>query len=407
MSVVPRASCFELSPYATISLMITTLIIFLLILSVLVLIHEAGHYLASRAFGVKADEFGYGLPPRIIGFVKVGKKWKRVGLRDQKQYEHTIWSLNWLPIGGFVRIKGEQGEGEHDKDSFHSHPIWQRIVILSAGVGMNWILAVVLISVGLMIGTPGVVDDLPAGADIRQHEISVMEILPGSPADKAGIKPNDAIVKIGDVPAEKLEQTRSEIASHGTNPTTVTILRDDRVLTVEVTPVYLEAAKRNGIGVGLIETGVVRYPPLLAIKNGVVLTGLYTKDVALSLIDLFRDIVSGGGETVSQVSGPVGIAVFTGRVAKQGIMPLLQFAAILSINLAVVNFLPIPALDGGRAVFLVVEGLRRKAMNRKTEALVHNISFLFLLLIIVLVTVRDLARYGGAIVNGLKGLVGM
>jgi regulator of sigma E protease len=386
---------------------IITLIIFLILLSVLVLIHEAGHYFASCMFGVKAEEFGYGLPPRILGFVKVGNRWKRVGSKDRKEYANTIWSLNWLPIGGFVRIKGEQGEGERDADSFHHHPIWQRIVILSAGVGMNWILAAILISIGLMIGTPTVLSDLPAGADIRQHEISVMEILPGSPADKAGIKPNDIITRVADTPAQALEQTRSAIASHGTSTTSVTILRDHHELTLPITPVYLEQAKRNGFGVGLIETGVVSYQPIQAITNGVALTGQYTKDVVLSLVDLFRDIVKGGGETVSQVSGPVGIAVFTGRVAKQGIMPLIQFAAILSINLAVVNFLPIPALDGGRAVFLVVEALRRKPMNRKTEALVHNISFFILLAIILLVTIHDLARYGGAIVNGLRGLVGM
>src|SRR5882762_7704845 len=118
-----------------------TLLIFLVILSVLVLIHEAGHYFAARLFGVKAEEFGYGLPPRVFGFVKVGKKWKRVSANDKKEYENTIWSLNWLPIGGFVRIKGEQGEGEHDHDSFHIKPIWQRIAILAAGVTMNWVLA--------------------------------------------------------------------------------------------------------------------------------------------------------------------------------------------------------------------------------------------------------------------------
>lgn len=384
-----------------------TLLIFLLVLSVLVLVHEVGHYVAARLFGVKADEFGYGIPPRVVGFVKVGKKWKKVGRKDRKEYENTIWSLNWLPIGGFVRIKGEQGDGENDADSFHVKPIWQRIAILAAGVGMNWVLAAILLSIGLAVGVPTVVDQLPPGATVEKREVSIIETLKGSPAEQAGVKAGDVIVRIGPDEAKTLEQVRDLIVSQGTRPFTLLLRRDGQDVTLNVTPVYLEEAKRTGIGVGLIDTGIVRFPPLLAIQNGIVLTGTYTKAVVLTFLDLFRDLVKGGGETAEQVSGPVGIAVITGRIAKQGIMPLVQFAAVLSINLAVVNFLPIPALDGGRAMFLVVEGLRRKAIRRTTEALIHNISFLILLALILLVTLRDLGRYGGAIVGGLKGLVGM
>ncbi len=384
-----------------------TLLIFLLVLSVLVLVHEVGHYVAARVFGVKADEFGYGIPPRIIGFVKVGKKWKKVGRTDRKEYENTIWSLNWLPIGGFVRIKGEQGDGENDADSFHVKPIWQRIIILAAGVGMNWVLAAILLSIGLALGVPTVVDQLPSGATVEQREVAIIETLKGSPAEQAGVKEGDVIVRIGPDDAKTLDQVRDLIVSQGTRPFTLLLRRDGQEISLNVTPVYLPEAKRTGIGVGLIDTGIVRFPPLLAIRNGIVLTGTYTKAVLLTFIDLFRDLVKGGGETAEQVSGPVGIAVITGRIAKQGIMPLVQFAAILSINLAVVNFLPIPALDGGRALFLVVEGLRRKAIRRTTEALIHNISFLILLALIALVTLRDLGRYGGAIVGGLRGLVGM
>ncbi len=384
-----------------------TLLIFLIVLSVLVLVHEAGHFIMARLFGVKAEEFGYGIPPRILGFVKVGKKWKKVDRKDRKEYGNTIWSLNWLPIGGFVRIKGEQGDGEFDADSFHVKPIWQRIVILAAGVGMNWILAAVLLSIGLAVGVPSVVDDLPAGATIEKREVSIIETVKDSPAEQAGIEAGDVIVRIGPDDAETLNQTRELIAAQGLRPFTLLLRRDGQEVSVNVTPVYLEQAKRTGIGVGLVDTGIVRFPPLLAVKNGIMLTGAYTKAVALSLVDLLRDLIKGGGETADQISGPVGIAVITGRIAKQGIMPLVQFAAILSINLAVINFLPIPALDGGRAVFLVVEGLRRKAVRRRTEALIHNISFIILLVLILLVTLRDLGKYGGAIVGGLKGLVGM
>jgi regulator of sigma E protease len=384
-----------------------TLLIFLVILSILVLIHEAGHYFAARIFGVKADEFGYGLPPRAIGFVKVDGKWKRVGRKDKKEYKNTIWSLNWLPIGGFVRIKGEQGEQEHDKDSFHVKPIWQRVIILAAGVGMNWLLAAVLLSIALMVGAPTALDSLPAGATVTDRAVTVLNTLPDSPAAKAGILPGDVIVRIGPDDAQTLERTRQLILDQGTRKFTLQITREGKEQFINVTPVYLEGAKRTGIGVGLLDTGIVRYPFWSAIGGGIQLTGGYTKTVVLTFVDLFRDLIRGSGETASQVTGPVGIAVTTGQIARQGFIALLNFTAILSINLAVVNFLPIPALDGGRALFLIVEGIRKKAINRQTEAVIHNVSFLILLGLILLVTIRDIGRYGGVIVNGLKGLVGL
>ncbi|MEN9558665.1 MAG: metalloprotease RasP [Candidatus Parcubacteria bacterium] len=384
-----------------------TLLIFLAVLSVLVLIHEAGHYLAARLFGVKADEFGYGLPPRLIGIVKTGGKWKWVRRNDQKTYQNTIWSLNWLPIGGFVRIKGEQGEGIHDVDAFHVKPIWQRIIILAAGVGMNWLLAAVLFSIGLMAGAPAVLEHLPPGAVVEDRSVTVMEVLPSSPAADAGIRAGDMVVRVGEKEAVSLEQVRAEITAHGTQSMPLALERNGEAVSVTVTPRHLEEAGRVAIGIGMVDTGVVRYPFWQAIRGGAVLTVSYTQSVVLTFLDLFRELVRGDTNTASQITGPVGIAVTTGHIAQQGFAALLQFTAILSINLAVVNFLPIPALDGGRALFLVVEALRKKAMNRGTEALVHNISFLILVGLILLITVRDLGRYGGMILGGLRGMIGL
>jgi len=366
---------------------------FLIVLSVLVLVHEAGHFFAARFFGVKADEFGYGLPPRVFGFVKENGKWKRIGARDHKRYKNTIWSLNWLPIGGFVKIKGEQGEGEFDHDSFHVKPIWQRIIILAAGVGMNWVLAAILLSIALMIGVPAMADDLPEGAVVHKREVTIGEVLKGSGADKAGIQPFDVLVSVEGEKTISLERTQELIANQGTEPTDVVIKRGNEEMDLVVVPEQIEELGRPGFGVALFDTGIVSYPPGLAIKNGVVLTGLYTKAVVLTFLDLFRDLFNGGGDTVDQVSGPVGIAIMTGRVAEQGFSHLLQFMAILSVNLAVLNFLPIPALDGGRVMFLVVEALRRKPVNRKVEAIIHNIAFLILVALIILVTVHDIGRY--------------
>ncbi len=374
----------------------TAAIIFLIILSALVLIHEAGHFFAARLFGVKADEFGYGLPPRIVGMVKVGKTWKKVSAKDQKKYANTIWSFNWLPIGGFVRIKGESGENETDPDSFHAKPIWQRIIILAAGVCMNWALAAVLLSAGLMIGVPSLTDGIPEGAIVHKTEVTIGGVLPGGAAAEAGLQPMDILVSIGGVQANSLDQTRQEIFARGEAPVEIVFERGRDRMAVTVTPKYVEELGRTGLGVSLLDTGIVSYPPVLAVKNGIILTGLYTKAVVITFLDLFRELLNGDGTLASQVSGPVGIAAMTGDVAERGFANVLQFTAILSINLAVLNFLPIPALDGGRVMFLILEGLRRKPMNRRVEAIVHNTAFLILIALIILITLRDIGRvFGG------------
>jgi regulator of sigma E protease len=155
----------------------------------------------------------------------------------------------------------------------------------------------------------------------------------------------------------------------------------------------LDSIGKTGIGVALADTGVIKYPFHLAIANGAILTGAYTKSVFMTFVNLFGDLFHGGGETVKQVSGPVGIAVLAGKVAERGIMQVIQFGAILSINLAVLNFLPIPALDGGRAVFLILEAIRRKPVKRHIEAIIHNIAFLILIVLIVLISIRDVSRF--------------
>jgi regulator of sigma E protease len=325
--------------------------------------------------------------------VKEKGKWIKVRSRDRKEYKNTIWSVNWLPLGGFVRIKGEQGEAEYDADSFHTKPIWQRIIILAAGVGMNWILAAVLLSIGLMVGVPAVTEDLPDGATVHKREVTVADVLPGSAADQAGIQSFDIVISIQGEAAASLQATRDLIFSRGTEPTAVVVRRGDELMEFTVTSAFIEEIGREGMGIAMIDTGLVSYPPLLALQNGIILTGLYTKAITLTFIDLIRDLVGGGRDTVSQVSGPVGIAVMTGRVAEQGFAQLIQFTALLSINLAVLNFLPIPALDGGRVVFLVVEALRRKPVNRRTEAIIHNVAFLILVALIILITLQDIGRY--------------
>jgi regulator of sigma E protease len=383
-----------------------SLLLFLLVLSVLVLIHEAGHYLAARLFGVKASEFGYGFPPRLIGFVKDRGRWKRIGRKDDGTYPGTIWSINWLPLGGFVRIKGEQAGEEDGKDSFHHKPIWKRVIILAAGVGMNWILATILFFVVFVAGANTILEDLPPGAVVERQSVTVTQVLTGSPADKAGILPNDVIVSVEGQTPSTYTDAQKMIAAKGEQPVSIIVRRGTEELLLTATPVYIQEAQKIALGVGIADVGRVRLPVAQALKASVLTTYGYTKAILFSFGGMVRDLVTFRG--VSQdVSGPVGIAVMTGQIAQQGVVPLLQFAAVLSINLAVINFLPIPALDGGRVLFLVIEKLRRRAMSRNLEAAIHNIAFLVLIGLILLVTVRDVSKFGGVILDGAKGLVGM
>ena len=383
-----------------------SVILFLIVLSVLVLIHEAGHYLAARLFGVKADEFGYGFPPRLIGFVRDGKKWKRVSGKDTKTYKNTIWSINWLPLGGFVKIKGETENGLTDADSIHAKPVWQRLAIIAAGVFMNWVLAVLIFTTVYTIGTTLVVDEVVDGAQIRDRATVVTQVLPSSPAEKAGLKEGDELVKIAGTAITTSAQVKPLIQEIADKPTEIIIKREGNFQTLQATPEKIAQIGAWGIGVGMADIGTVSFSLPQAFVAGVKTAWHMMVAILMAFFDIFRDLFT--KQQVSQdVSGPVGIAVMTGQIAQQGIIPLLQFAAMLSLNLAVINFLPIPALDGGRAVFLIVEAIRRKPVNRRLEITIHNVAFLMLILLILLITARDVSKYGGAIMGGLRGLVGM
>lgn len=385
----------------------TVFILFLLVLSVLVLIHEAGHFFAARIFKVKAEEFGYGFPPRAFGFVKVDGKWKYVGRKDNREYKNTIWSVNWLPLGGFVRIKGETPDGDaNDSDSFQSVAIWKRVIILAAGVIMNWFLAFVLFAVIFMIGAPAILEELPEGARVEDRSITITQLLDGQPADEAGLEPGDKILTIAGQEPESYANAIELIGSQGENEFEMKVLRNEEEMSFTLDPEYIEEIDKAGIGVAMADVGVVRFAWYQAIWQAAVATYTYTKLIIVAFAGIIVDIVTLQGVS-EDVSGPVGIAVLTGQFAKQGIVPLLQFAAILSINLAVINFLPIPALDGGRVVFLLIEKVRRKALRPKLEAMIHQIAFLALIILILLVTVRDLGKYGGAIVGGIKNLIGI
>lgn len=384
--------------------MFFTIIIFLVVLSVLVFVHELGHFMTARRFGVRADEFGFGFPPRAFGFYRnrAGKWVKVVGRETYENLElstneakipapgSTIYSVNWLPIGGFVKIKGENGEEEKDQDSFGSKPIWQRTLILSAGVLMNVVLAWFLFSVGYMIGMPQSTADLSSKAKINDASVAILEVAPGSAAASAGLMAGDYILAVNGE-AVALEQDVQDLVGESANEEiSLRIIREGQEQEIAVTPGESEAG-RGVIGVSIMAAGTVSYPFFSAIWEGAKTTGWLLKEIILAFVDLIKSLF-GGPSVAGDFAGPIGIASITGQAARLGFAHLLQFTALLSLNLAVINILPFPALDGGRILFLIIEKAKGRPVRRDIEAILHNIGFILLIALIIFVTYKDIIK---------------
>ncbi|MFH1142429.1 MAG: RIP metalloprotease RseP [Candidatus Uhrbacteria bacterium] len=370
-----------------------TIVIFLAVLSILVLVHEIGHFITARRLGCKVEEFGIGFPPRLFA-------WKRK--KDGIEY-----SVNWIPLGGFVRIKGESGLFRSHKDSFSAKPIWKRFVILFAGVAMNFLLAAVLLSFGFLIGIPTALDDvLPEGAKVSDEAVRVSTVLSNTPAEVAGLKMGDQIISINDQIFADAEAARSYIGQQNDQDINFLILRDEEELLISMTPDYIEEIGAVGVGTGLITTAFVSFPIHKAIWFGFSTAAQYTVMITVAIYDILKSLIMGQGVGID-LSGPVGIAVMTGEVSRLGLVYLIQFTAILSINLAVINILPLPALDGGRILFLLIEAIRRKPIDERIEAIVHNSGFVLLMGLVILITYRDLVNYSDQILGGIKGIIGL
>lgn len=356
--------------------MIITILIFLIVLSVLVVVHEFGHFYAARKSGMDVEEFGLGFPPRVFS-------WK-----DKKG---MLWSLNAIPLGGFVKIKGESGDHKNDLGSFANKSIFARFVVLIAGVVMNFLLAIVILTIGFMIGMPQVLqEDLPKGAIITDRIVMVADVLPESPAGKAEIALGDKILTVNGVRMEDTDSIKDVLSAASTSDMIELQIEhagESSLVTLE--PTYLEEIDGTGIGVALVESATVRYPFYLAPIKGIETTVFWTVQIPVGLYDLLKTWVA-GEEIEGGVAGPVGIAKLTGEVARDGFGNLLRFTAFLSVNLAILNVMPFPALDGGRIAFLFVEAIRRKPNSPQVEAVIHNLGFLILMLLVIVVTYSDI-----------------
>jgi regulator of sigma E protease len=349
---------------------------FIIILLLLVLVHEYGHFKAARWLGVAVEEFGLGFPPAV---------WK-------KRFGATIYSINWLPLGGFVKIKGEEGENL-DPDSYSSQGIVRRAAIVAAGIVMNLVLAAVLFTGGYVVGMPAEIgEEPPAGAIIKDLKHEIVGVIPDSPA--AGVlQTGDTIQAINGQEFSTRSALQTYLRSQANQPLVIKYQRGAESTTTELTPQAFRADDREivGLGVQIFSSGLISYPVYLAPYHGLKYTGQIFYQIAEYFGSMIFKLVNGIPQQV-EVAGPVGIAVLSGEVARQGVIFFLQFVALLSINLAFVNLLPFPALDGGRLLFLAIEAVRGRPVSPAVEGRVHRWGFVILLLIVLLVTYSDIGR---------------
>ena len=409
------------------------------------LAHEFGHFIAARRCGMKVEEFGFGFPPRVFGlqFLK-GKSLKKIAeveewdvhreensageiiketiidekkeidvvvpwhrrrlvwgnreLGEKDENYGTVYSLNWLPLGGFVKIKGENGELPGESDSFMSKPAWQKSIVLCAGVAMNILLAAVLLSAGYMFGLPGSTEDAPASAIIQDQRVEIIQAIAGKPAQLAGLTAGDAIVKIDALEKPTIVQMQSYLDTKRDTEVVFTIRRGQEVFNKTIKPVLNSDTGKGGIGVAIADIGIVKYPWYQAIYHGFADAFIFLKEICVAFYLLIVGLFAGRG-AAEAVTGPVGIAVLTGQVARLGLAYLVQFTAMLSLNLALINILPIPALDGGRVLFVWLGKIFKKPVFMKFEQLAHTVGFALLMLLVVVVTVKDLGTFKGMFVN--------
>ncbi len=390
--------------------MLLTIIIFFLILGLLVLVHELGHFLVAKRNGVTAEEFGFGFPPRIVGLYrnkdgKIKIVWGNKEIeKNILSEENTVYSINLIPLGGFVKIKGENGEDKSDPQSFSNQSVWVRFKILSAGVFMNFILGIVLLAFALQIGLPDAVSD---EIDVP-GKIQVIQVAQNSPASDIGVELGDELLAIENSSKEKtsiksVAQFQELIQKNAGQEIVLSVqhVEKDRVSEIPV-KVRESAPEGEGLlGIALAKTTITKYGFFesfwIATRNTVFFIGA----IVAFVVSLIGDLIT-SKPVGAEVAGPVGIAVLTGQMAKLGLAYILQFAAILSINLGVINFLPFPALDGGRVIFLIIEKIKGSPVSQKIEGYVHTVGFVILLGLMVLVTARDFVNF--EIVDKVKNL---
>jgi regulator of sigma E protease len=360
-----------------------SILIFLGILCVLVLVHELGHFAVAKWSGMRVDEFGIGFPPKLFGI----------------RFGETEYTLNLFPVGGFVRIHGEDSEGDTtgapDPRSFVAKNKWAQSAVLVAGVFMNVLIAWIIIVTAFMVGVQSSVTEADA---TEKAALTIAAVLPDSPAAKAEI-PAGAVIqqaRAGDDTLGALNPSTFSafIEAHSTAPISLAFSHNGELHLATILPVQgliADDVNKSAIGVSLVQVEVVKRSFGKAIGDATIYTGTALRDIAVGIGSLFYDAIRFKAD-FSQVAGPVGIVGLVGDASTQGATTLLMFTAFISLNLAVINILPFPALDGGRLLFVGIEAITRRPIPARYVQILNSFGFLLLILMMVAVTWNDIAR---------------
>lgn len=362
-----------------------TIILFLVLLAVLIFVHELGHFLVAKKSGIRVDEFAIGFPPKILGWVR----------------GETKYVLNLIPFGGYVKIFGENPDeesmtGTDSSRSFVNAKKWKQVFVLVAGVGMNIVFAWLLISVSFMFGTL-----IPVGEGasnyskyIKDSQVVLTSVQADSPAQKAGLLQGDKLLSVDNLTGKSLTASAvtADIKNSTSSQVVITLERAGQIKEIKVTPEFNQTENKKIIGIYMENVGVVQLNPILALWEGGKLTAVTFKQVAVGLGTFIWQAVRGHGD-FSQVSGPVGIVSLVGDAAHFGLAYFLGFVAFISLNLAVINLIPFPALDGGRVLFVIIEAIIRRPIKPIIANTVNTVGFFILIALMLIVTYRDILKF--------------
>jgi len=339
---------------------------FIPILSVMMFVHELGHFVTARLSGITVQEFGFGLPPRIFGFKRNG----------------VIYSINWIPFGAFVKMLGE--EDPSAPGSFASKPIGIRAIVLAAGSAMNFFLAVLAFSMVYIVGVPGV---SPDGA------VKLSQVSPDSPAAQAGLQPGDTIVSINGQPVT-VQSFRDTSQANLDQPIALGVQHPDQTQSeVTLTPRSNPPQGQGAVGV-VLAGGLVRFNPLVSLEQGFKQT-VFTIGMTLSLPKMLLEGSIAPAD--ARLTGLVGMAQATSGAVDYAVdtgvwYPIFFLTGLFSAGLAIANMLPIPALDGGRLFFVILEWIRGRRIPPEREAAYHFVGIVVLLTLMVIISINDLAQ---------------
>lgn len=359
----------------------TTALLVIAILVVLIVAHELGHFIAAKIFKVRVEEFGVGYPPRAFLFGKIGE---------------TEYTFNWLPFGGFVRLFGDEGETEHGRGSFVDAKRHVQILILVAGVAANAVLAWGLFAGALTLGLPRVVDSPRPNETVR---LVVADVVAGSPAEAAGITSGDDIVGIRDDKGSELAQLTPDtvmdfVRARGGKQIFISYERAGTTTVVALRPAHAvieDNAGRPAVGVALVLVSSDALPLTDALKESFSRTGGAFTQVGTGLWSIVRGVFA-GRPNLPDVVGPVGLVGVVSDAASHGFANVLALAGFISVNLSIINLIPIPALDGGRIFLIAIESVWRRKAPRILVQTLNLLGVVLIALLMITVTYHDIAR---------------